>query len=80
MYVHIHACACIHAHMCIDIYTHGWRDGHLYIFIIFGLNFSAIVMIHICFYFEDFIYLFMRDTHTEAETQAEGETGSLPGT
>ena len=26
-----------------------------------------------------FIYLFMRDTETEAETQAEGEAGSMQG-
>ena len=32
------------------------------------------------FFFKDFIYLFMRDTHTEVETQAEGEAGSLWGT
>ena len=29
---------------------------------------------------KDFIYLFMKDTHREAETQAEGEAGSLRGT
>ena len=29
--------------------------------------------------FIDFIYLFMRDTHREAETQAEGEAGPLQG-
>ena len=29
--------------------------------------------------FKDFIYLFMRDTEREAETQAEGEAGSLQG-
>ena len=29
------------------------------------------------FYFKDFIYVFMRDSHREAETQAEGEAGSL---
>ena len=29
------------------------------------------------FFFKDFIYLFMRDTETEAETQAEGEAGSM---
>ena len=27
----------------------------------------------------DFIYLFMRDTEREAETQAEGEAGSMQG-
>ena len=27
--------------------------------------------------FKDFIYLFMRDTEREAETQVEGEAGSL---
>ena len=34
-----------------------------------------------CFFFKDFIYLFMRDTEreTETETQAEGEAGSLQG-
>ena len=30
-------------------------------------------------FFKDFIYLFMRDTVKEAETQAEGEAGSLRG-
>ena len=30
--------------------------------------------------FKDFIYLFMRDTQREAETQAEGEAGSMQGT
>ena len=29
--------------------------------------------------FKDFIDLFMRNTHTEAETQAEGEAGSKQG-
>ena len=28
---------------------------------------------------EDFIYLFMRDTHREVDTEAEGEAGSLRG-
>ena len=28
-------------------------------------------------FFKDFIYLFMRDTERKAETQAEGEAGSL---
>ena len=30
-------------------------------------------------FFKDFIYLFMRDREKAAETQAEGETGSLQG-
>ena len=30
-------------------------------------------------FFKDFIHLFMRDTEKEAETQAEGEAGSLQG-
>ena len=30
-------------------------------------------------FFKDFYYLFMRDTQREAETQAEGEAGSLWG-
>ena len=30
-------------------------------------------------FFKDFIYLFMRDTEREAETQAEGEAGSMQG-
>ena len=29
------------------------------------------------FFFKDFIYLFMRDTKREAETQTEGEAGSM---
>ena len=28
------------------------------------------------YFFKDFVYLFMRDTEREAETQAEGEAGS----
>ena len=28
-------------------------------------------------FFKDFMYLFMRDTGREAETQAEGEAGSM---
>ena len=31
------------------------------------------------FFFKDFIYLFMRDTEREAETQAEGEADSMQG-
>ena len=31
------------------------------------------------FFFKGFIYLFMRDTQREAETQAEGEAGSPQG-
>ena len=30
-------------------------------------------------FFKDFIYLFMRDTEREAETQAKGEAGSMQG-
>ena len=30
-------------------------------------------------FFKNFIYLFMRDTEREAETQAEGEAGSVQG-
>ena len=29
------------------------------------------------YFFKDFIYLFMRDTEREAETQAEGEAGPM---
>ena len=36
--------------------------------------------IHCMIFFKDFIYLFMRDTEREAETQAEGEAGSMQGT
>ena len=31
------------------------------------------------FFFKDFIYLFMRDTERESETQAEGGAGSMQG-
>ena len=31
------------------------------------------------YFFKDFIYLFMRDTEIEAETQVEGEADSLQG-
>ena len=30
-------------------------------------------------FFKNFIYLFMRDTERKAETQAEGEAGSMQG-
>ena len=30
-------------------------------------------------FFKDFIYLFIRETENKAETQAEGETGSMQG-
>ena len=30
-------------------------------------------------FFKDFIYLFMRDTERDPETQAEGEAGSMRG-
>ena len=33
----------------------------------------------ISYFFKDFIYLFMRDREKEAETQAEGEAGSMQG-
>ena len=36
-------------------------------------------ILQLFFFFKDFIYLFMRDTQREAETQAEGEGGSLWG-
>ena len=32
---------------------------------------------HVFFFFKDFIYLLMRDTERGAETQAEGEAGSM---
>ena len=33
----------------------------------------------VCLFFKDFIYLFMRDTEIEGETQAEREAGSMQG-
>ena len=33
----------------------------------------------VAFFLKDSIYLFMRDTQREAETQAEGEAGSMQG-
>ena len=41
-------------------------DQSLHLYLYFILSF-----------FKDFIYLFIRDTEREAETQAEGEAGSL---
>ena len=46
-------------------------------FFYFFINYFFL-KIHLSF-FKDFIYLFMRDTHREAETQAEGEAGSMQG-
>ena len=39
------------------------------------LDYSSITQI----FFDDFIFVFRKDTDREAETQAEGETGSLQG-
>ena len=45
-----------------------------------GLKFLIPNLLFSCVFFKDFIYLFMRHTHTEkAETQAEGEAGSMQG-
>ena len=43
------------------------------------MNTLISIFYFILFYFKDFIYLFMRDTEREreAETQAEGEAGSM---
>ena len=43
-------------------------------------EFRGLIVIFVCVcFFKDFIYLFMRDTQREAETQAEGEAGSMQG-
>ena len=46
------------------------------------LNFSEVLpnpqmFAAVSFFFKGFIYLFMRDTQREAETQTEGKAGSL---
>ena len=43
--------------------------------------FGGQVILTVLFFLKDFIYLFMRDTEKEreAETQAEGEAGSMQG-
>ena len=41
------------------------------------LSILGIEMVLKYLFFKDFIYLFMRDTEREAETQAEGEASSL---
>ena len=38
---------------------------------------ECIILDYLLFFLKYFIYLFMRDTHTEAEMQAEGEAGSM---
>ena len=50
---------------------------HLFAFVCVPQKFYFIKMLHVVF--KDFIYLFMRDTQREAETQAEGEADSLRG-
>ena len=42
---------------------------------------SEVIIIMLLYYafLKYFIYLFMRDTQREAETQAEGEVGSMQG-
>ena len=52
----------------------------LYMLNIYINNLQPFCMFLLFIYiFEDFIYLFMRDTQRKAETQAEGEAGSLRG-
>ena len=48
----------------LTIMLHVISPGHIYLKLV------------AFFFFLDFIYLFMRDTEREAETQAEGEAGS----
>ena len=52
-------------------------------FIPLGLSLSTylspLIDFYFIFIFKDFIYLFTRDTEREAETQAEGEPGSMRG-
>ena len=43
-----------------------------------GPSFTSSVL-SLDFFLKDFIYLFMKNTEGEAETQAEGEAGSLGG-
>ena len=62
----------------------GPREWHLYTYIIHLYNTCTISTMwtyigKYYYYFQDFIYLFMRDTQREAETQAEGEAGSMQG-
>ena len=40
------------------------------------INFAFLLL---DFFFNDFIYLFMRDREIKAETQVEGEAGSMQG-
>ena len=42
------------------------------------MDFKLYPVVHL-FQLKIFIYLFMRDTHREAETQAEGAAGSMQG-
>ena len=58
------------------------KSNKMMTFCWFFLPSSAIKSWHLkfFFFFLDFIYLFMRDTEREAETQAEGEAGSMQGT
>ena len=42
-----------------------------------GLNTSALLLLLLLFF--KFYYLFLRDTQREAETQVEGEAGSMQG-
>ena len=39
-----------------------------------------LIIFFIFYFFTNLIYLFMRDTQREAETQVEGEAGSMQGT
>ena len=54
----------------------GWRELQAYVILVCGNPQVICGKIIFC---KDFIYSFMRDTQREAETQAEGETGSTEG-
>ena len=56
-------------------FTQFYKKLHFY-FIYFIILFYFILFY---FIFKDFIYLFTKDRETEAETQAEGEAGSVQG-
>ena len=75
-------------HVClwVKVRWRGWQilvpTWILYLFIYLCIYVFICLFIYLfIFIFLDFIYLFRRDTHTqrEAETQAEGEAGSMQG-
>ena len=88
--VHVYTtmCPCPGQEGRVESFTHGlsswrpiWFDKQSFFILLEARLYDEVWNTkYICgFFFKDFIYLFMRDTQREAETQVEGEAGSMQG-